>query len=910
MRKLLHFGLMLCGLLLSMSAYAIPDWFHHGGATIKIHQQGEESFIDDPSWVNEVIVVETSDQAEEAWSTQLFITFPVPLELGDKVTLSMKVKADHEKKYCNASFHAEPGEYVTWGIFDSFDFTTEWTTVERSVVITDKHILGDRKPQTICFDLAEPKNGNTFYFDEVKADVDKGLLADSWYRNANYTLKVGTLNGKDYVLTDPIPKYDNQEDENIDGYFSIDVNSNASSQDEKMLFITLPEPLEVDDSIKVRMRVRSEQIVPNVLVQSYNASYECIGTGFWDYNLSFEDCWIEIDKELRVTPEMVSQTDHTMQVLGFSLAEIKGPDNCIYIDDVYVETKKYKWQNIITNSDMEDFDQMDNFLMKIDDERGYEPATNQKGSAFVPAKASVNRWDTRFIIHLPFDIPKGVDYRLSFKRVASEPVIVDVEAFEDFNKPNSSWNGLMISQLSFSNQVWETYKEVNTTSSMHSGQNNTGLRNIVFDLAQYNQDVDFMFDDVVFEIEEELVGPLKIRTALAETITEAKKAIQDGKLQPGDATLAELETYIRDGESFLADKDYMNSWRYLWPTEAIKNLLARLDQQPQPQPGPTDEFTAGTPDDWYTNANFTIKADDTPNGGTRRFVEEPRWVKDPLDKVLDNNVIVVTEPEDAMNTWDCGIFITAPAELADGDKVTLRMKVRSERPRNDVQLHLQGQIGEWRHVFFNEPVIFTTQWRTHEFTTEITSEMLNLGSAQTLALMLADDDGESNNFFFDDVELIVTKAPTTVNEAKFQLEDLINRASALNKKYKIERLKKALAEAIKAARYNMKCTDIIDFKPYRNIITILEKAALELKRFADTNTDGNVSITDAIALLKHIVDKDPEGFSLLGADVNGDGKFTITDAIAILKLILNEDGSASAPARPDMDEVDNGFMPQ
>ena len=46
MRKLLHFGLMLCGLLLSMSAYAIPDWFHHGGATIMIHQQGAEKFID------------------------------------------------------------------------------------------------------------------------------------------------------------------------------------------------------------------------------------------------------------------------------------------------------------------------------------------------------------------------------------------------------------------------------------------------------------------------------------------------------------------------------------------------------------------------------------------------------------------------------------------------------------------------------------------------------------------------------------------------------------------------------------------------------------------------------------------------------------------------------------------------
>ncbi len=906
MRKLLHFGLMLCGLLLSMSAYAIPDWFHHGGATIKIHQQGEETFIDDPSWVNEVIVVDSKDNAISSWETQIFITFPEPLVVGDKVTLSMHVKADHEQSSGYPTFHAQPGEYVSWSGLESFNFTTEWTTVERSVVITEDHLVGGRNTQTIAIDLAEPGHGNTFYFDQVKADVDKGLLADSWYRNAQYTLKVGTRDGNDFILSDPTPDCD-QEDMNE--FFRIDVNLNgcAISKDEKMLFITLPQPLEVDDSIKLRMRVRAFVPLSNVLVQSYNASYEFIGTGFWDYNLSFEDCWIEIDKELRVTPEMVSQTDHTMQVLGFSLAEIKGPDNCIYIDDVYVETKKYKWQNIITNSDMEDFDQMDNFLMKIDDERGYEPATNQKGSAFVPAKASVNRWDTRFIIHLPFDIPKGVDYRLSFKRVASEPVTVDVEAFEDFNKPNSSWNGLMISQLSFSNQVWETYEEVNTTSSMHSGQNNTGLRNIVFDLAQYNQDVDFMFDDVVFEIEEELVGPLKIRTALAETITEAKKAIQDGKLQPGDATLAELETYIRDGESFLADKDYMNSWRYLWPTEAIKNLLARLDQQPQQQPA--DGFTEGTADDWYTSATYTFKVDETPKDCPRRFAEEPRWVKDPLDKTFENNVIVVTEPEDAMNTWDCGIFITAPAELADGDKVTLRMKVRSDRPRNDVQLHLLGQIGEWRHVFFNEPVIFTTQWRTHEFTTEITSEMLNLGSAQTLALMLADDDGESNNFFFDDVELIVTKAPTTEDEAKIQLEDLINRASALSQKYKIERLKKALAEAIKAARYNMRRTGI-GVKPYRDIMTVIEKAALELKRFADTNTDGNVSITDAIALLKHIVDKDPEGFSLLGADVNGDGKFTITDAIAILKLILNEDGSASAPARPDMDEVDNGFMPQ
>jgi hypothetical protein len=52
--------------------------------------------------------------------------------------------------------------------------------------------------------------------------------------------------------------------------------------------------------------------------------------------------------------------------------------------------------------------------------------------------------------------------------------------------------------------------------------------------------------------------------------------------------------------------------------------------------------------------------------------------------------------------------------------------------------------------------------------------------------------------------------------------------------------------------------------------------------------------------------KNTDGVTISGSD----GKFTITDAIYILNLILNEDGAASAPARPEMDEVEEGPIPQ
>jgi hypothetical protein len=63
------------------------------------------------------------------------------------------------------------------------------------------------------------------------------------------------------------------------------------------------------------------------------------------------------------------------------------------------------------------------------------------------------------------------------------------------------------------------------------------------------------------------------------------------------------------------------------------------------------------------------------------------------------------------------------------------------------------------------------------------------------------------------------------------------------------------------------------------------KAIVEV---GDTNRDGKVSITDAVAIVNYILGNASEGFFMPAADVNGDGKISITDAVGVVNIILNK----------------------
>ena len=71
-------------------------------------------------------------------------------------------------------------------------------------------------------------------------------------------------------------------------------------------------------------------------------------------------------------------------------------------------------------------------------------------------------------------------------------------------------------------------------------------------------------------------------------------------------------------------------------------------------------------------------------------------------------------------------------------------------------------------------------------------------------------------------------------------------------------------------------------------------------KIADADGNGKVSITDAVAIVSHILGDDIDGFVAAAADVDGNGRITITDAVAVVDMILH--GSASSKGRAGMDE--------
>ena len=82
--------------------------------------------------------------------------------------------------------------------------------------------------------------------------------------------------------------------------------------------------------------------------------------------------------------------------------------------------------------------------------------------------------------------------------------------------------------------------------------------------------------------------------------------------------------------------------------------------------------------------------------------------------------------------------------------------------------------------------------------------------------------------------------------------------------------------------------------------TTKEWTATVIYSIGDVNGDGHVTITDAVAIVSHILGEDIDGFIADVADVNKDGKITITDAVAIVDMIL--DGTASANEQVDVED--------
>lgn len=88
-----------------------------------------------------------------------------------------------------------------------------------------------------------------------------------------------------------------------------------------------------------------------------------------------------------------------------------------------------------------------------------------------------------------------------------------------------------------------------------------------------------------------------------------------------------------------------------------------------------------------------------------------------------------------------------------------------------------------------------------------------------------------------------------------------------------------LTGTIKNIEFNTQDNKTITFEDTSFVISIMS--------LGDVNGDGDVDITDAVAIVNFIFGNTPDGFNEAAADVNGDGVVTITDAVAIILNIGN-----------------------
>lgn len=59
-------------------------------------------------------------------------------------------------------------------------------------------------------------------------------------------------------------------------------------------------------------------------------------------------------------------------------------------------------------------------------------------------------------------------------------------------------------------------------------------------------------------------------------------------------------------------------------------------------------------------------------------------------------------------------------------------------------------------------------------------------------------------------------------------------------------------------------------------------------KMGDVNSDGEISITDAVAIVNHILGVPSDSFNVDVADLSGDGSISITDVVIVINIILGD----------------------
>lgn len=266
---------------------------------------------------------EPEGKAIDAWDTQFFITMPEALKAGDKYKLEMRVRADKAARASTQS-HNGPSQYLYWAAVGDVNFTTEWTQFTSQVVTVSGDMVGMR---SIAFNLAELKEANKYYFDDIKITLEKAPVVTTWKN----IMVNGNLEGDDY--SGIVCREKGQDDvanvvagAGVDGSKGAVINSAADAANEwdTQFFVVVPQALAAGTQYKIKFSVRSEAAA-SISTQTHSTPGNYLGGAFGNFDSKAD--WAVIEKEGTIS------ADNT-QTIAFNLNVDKTLATKFYFDNI------------------------------------------------------------------------------------------------------------------------------------------------------------------------------------------------------------------------------------------------------------------------------------------------------------------------------------------------------------------------------------------------------------------------------------------------------------------------------------------------------------------------------------------------------------------------------------------------
>ena len=241
--------------------------------------------------------------------------------------------------------------------------------------------------------------------------------------------------------------------------------------------------------------------------------WHCIG----DVNFTTE--WQHFSFDVEVAADMAN-----MQCIAFNLAEVKTATE-YYFDNfgvwAQIPEPVQEWENLIVNSDIEG-ESMECFYVTEQGVGGPFVAIATEGigkdgskavkvqSADDPDDPTTEEtegtdWDSQFFIRLPYQLPAGTPYKVSFDYKADKAGDFDTQAHAN---PGQYIHWAFCGSGSFTTE-WQTYEAEGTVPSQCDGSSaQKTFQTIAFNLAKNRVATEFVFDNVKFFVPKDIVSSL------------------------------------------------------------------------------------------------------------------------------------------------------------------------------------------------------------------------------------------------------------------------------------------------------------------------------------------------------------------------------------------------------------------